>query len=184
MIVISDTTPLRYLIEIDLVHILENLFGTVYIPEKVSEELQRAETPEKVREWMRSVPDWIETRATDTSLFIPEKDIHEGEREAIALALELQGDVLLCDDRDAIAEARSQGIPTVRLYNILESAAEKYLLDLPETIEKMLHTTHYPPPEKIRTAMLERDRQRKLADQQNSTQPSPAEVQARDKEQS
>jgi hypothetical protein len=28
-----DTTPLRYLIEIDLAHILESVFGTVYIPE-------------------------------------------------------------------------------------------------------------------------------------------------------
>jgi predicted nucleic acid-binding protein len=169
MIIISDTTPLRYLIEIDLAHILESLFGTIYIPEKVSDELQRKETPEKVRAWMQSVPEWIETREADTSLFIPEKDIHEGEREAIALALELRADVLLCDDRDAIAEARSQGIATVRLYNILERAAERHLLDLPEAIEKMLHTTHYPPPEKIRIEMLERDRQRKLSE------PSPAE---------
>ncbi len=29
MIVISDTSPLRYLIETDLVHILETLFGSV-----------------------------------------------------------------------------------------------------------------------------------------------------------
>jgi predicted nucleic acid-binding protein len=64
-----------------LAHILESVFGTVYIPEKVSDELQRKETPEKVRAWMQSVLEWIETREADTSLFIPEKDIHEGERE-------------------------------------------------------------------------------------------------------
>lgn len=41
MIVISDTSPLRYLIEIDLVHILETLFGKVIIPQAVFDELQR-----------------------------------------------------------------------------------------------------------------------------------------------
>ena len=100
------------------------------------------------------------------------------------MALEWQANLLLCDDRDAIAEARSYGIPTVRLYNILERAAEQHLLDLPEAIEKMLHTSHYPPPEKIRAAMLERDRQRKLAEPQNPTQPSPAEDQPPGKDQS
>lgn len=39
MIVISDTTPLRYLIETDLVHILEALFGKVIIPQAVLDEL-------------------------------------------------------------------------------------------------------------------------------------------------
>lgn len=48
-VIISDTTPLRYLIEIEAVHILESLFGRVIIPEKVAEELQRPKTPQKVK---------------------------------------------------------------------------------------------------------------------------------------
>jgi len=35
MIIISDTTPLRYLIEIEAAHILPKLFGKVIIPEKI-----------------------------------------------------------------------------------------------------------------------------------------------------
>ncbi len=42
MIVISDTSPLRYLIETDLVHILEALFGKVTIPLAVLDELPLA----------------------------------------------------------------------------------------------------------------------------------------------
>jgi predicted nucleic acid-binding protein len=45
MIVVSNTTPLRYLIEINEVHILEKLFGRVIISEKVRDELQGKKTP-------------------------------------------------------------------------------------------------------------------------------------------
>jgi len=34
MIIVSDTTPLRYLIETDEIHVLEKLFGEVIIPHK------------------------------------------------------------------------------------------------------------------------------------------------------
>ena len=57
MIIISDTTPLRYLIEIEEVHILPKLFGKVIIPEKVSEELQDPKTPEAVKGWIQALPE-------------------------------------------------------------------------------------------------------------------------------
>jgi len=47
-IIIADTTPLRYLIEIEEVHVLERLFGKIIIPEKVAEELQRPQAPQAV----------------------------------------------------------------------------------------------------------------------------------------
>ncbi len=34
MIIVSDTTPLRYLIEIDEIYVLEKLFGEVIVPER------------------------------------------------------------------------------------------------------------------------------------------------------
>ncbi len=57
MIIISDTTPLRYLIEIEEVHILPKLFGKVIIPEKVSAELQDPKTPEAVKGWIQALPE-------------------------------------------------------------------------------------------------------------------------------
>src|SRR5262245_38115030 len=50
MITVSNTTPLRYLIEIEKAHILETLFGHVFIPEKVAEELQRPKTPPEAKQ--------------------------------------------------------------------------------------------------------------------------------------
>lgn len=97
-----------------LVSLRQNGVGTGFVMADAilprgHEELQREEPPEKVRAWMQSVPDWIETREADISQFIPENDIHEGEREAIALALELRADVLLCDDRDAGCRSQVPG---------------------------------------------------------------------------
>ncbi len=163
MIVISDTTPLRYLIEIEEVRILETLFGRIIIPQKVSSELQGANTPPKVVAWIQQPPAWLEVRQADTSYFTPRKHIQDGEREAIALAIELKADALLTDDGNAIKEAHRLNLATVRLFTILESAAENNLLDLPEAIEKMRHTTFRLPPLEIVEAMLERDRQRKQA---------------------
>ena len=56
MIIISDTTPLRYLIEIGEVGVLPSLFGNVVIPQAVFGELQGSRTPLQVKEWMQSVP--------------------------------------------------------------------------------------------------------------------------------
>jgi predicted nucleic acid-binding protein len=163
MIVVSDTTPLRYLVEIGEVRILEALFGKIIIPQKVSEELQGQKTPQLVQSWIQSAPAWLEIRQADLSLFTPQKHIQEGERQAIALAIELQANALLCDDGNAIKEANRHNIPTIRLFNLLERAAENGLLDLPEAIDKMSRTSFHAPPPALVEAMLERDRQRKLA---------------------
>lgn len=49
MIVVSDTTPLNYLVLIDQSHLLHELYGRVLIPGAVRDEMQRTDTPEKVR---------------------------------------------------------------------------------------------------------------------------------------
>lgn len=59
MIVIADTTPLNYLILIDLTHILSELFKQVVIPRAVLNELQSPQAPEKIREWFTHRPDWL-----------------------------------------------------------------------------------------------------------------------------
>lgn len=99
MITVSDTTPLRYLIEIGKAHVLEELFGRVIVPQKVFSELQGRRTPQKVKDWIRAHPAWIEVRRADMSLFTSQKKIGDGEREAFALALELKADAVLLDDK-------------------------------------------------------------------------------------
>ncbi len=45
MIIVSDTSPLNYLVLIGCVDVLERLFGRVIIPEAVLNELRHEKTP-------------------------------------------------------------------------------------------------------------------------------------------
>jgi predicted nucleic acid-binding protein len=163
MTIISDTTPLRYLIEIEKAYTLESLFGRVIIPQAVLNDLQRPKTPQPVKEWIVNHPAWLEVRKADLSLYTPQKRIGAGEREAFALALELQADAVLLDDKGAMVEAKRLGLVTIRTFDILERAAKENLLDLPETIDRIKRTSFRLPPAKIIAEILERDRRRKQA---------------------
>ncbi len=125
MIIVSDTTPIRYLVEIEKVHVLEELFGQVVIPQKVCSELQGQNTPPIVVAWIQNRPAWLEVRQADISLFTPKSKIQDGEREAIALALELNAGAILIDDKNARREAKSAGlliIPTLAIRRFAASA--------------------------------------------------------------
>jgi predicted nucleic acid-binding protein len=161
MIIVSDTTPLRYLIEIEKVHLLEILFGQILIPEKVAEELQRPKTPQKVKDWMQARPAWLEVRKADLSVFTPQRKINDGEREAFALALVLKADAVLLDDKYAVPEAKRLHLQTISLFTLLERAAARDLIDLRQTVAEMRQTTFRLPPEDAIQATLERDRKLK-----------------------
>jgi len=59
MIVISDTSPINYLILTDAIDILEELFKRIIVPEAVYIELQHAKTPQPVKDWIANAPSWF-----------------------------------------------------------------------------------------------------------------------------
>jgi len=124
LIVISNATPLRYLIEIELVHVLKELFGTIIIPQAVSSELQHKNTPQKVKDWIQAPPEWLEIRQANLALFTPQKQIGKGEHETIALALELNADAVLIDDRGARQGAMGANLFIIPTLAVLERAAK------------------------------------------------------------
>ncbi len=63
MIVVSDTSPINYLVLIEADHVLPVLFGKVVAPPAVISELQHQKTPAKVSAWAASPPAWLEIRA-------------------------------------------------------------------------------------------------------------------------
>jgi hypothetical protein len=54
MIVVSDTTPSNYLILVEAARVLPALFGHVYAPPAVMEELEHPRSSQLVREWGNS----------------------------------------------------------------------------------------------------------------------------------
>jgi predicted nucleic acid-binding protein len=56
VIVLSDTSPINYLILTGEIEILPALFGQVVIPTAVLQELQHAGTPAEVQQWISKPP--------------------------------------------------------------------------------------------------------------------------------
>jgi predicted nucleic acid-binding protein len=98
MIVVSNTSPLNYLVLIDLQQILPELFERILIPSAVRDELQSAGAPEAIARFMAAAPAWLETR--QVSDVDPElQHLDRGEREAVGLGMHLSADVVLLDER-------------------------------------------------------------------------------------
>ena len=95
MIVVADTTPINYLILIYQVELLPKLYDRILIPPVVLEELKHPAAPEPVRRWAAHAPLWLEVQTPKRNVRVPQLDL--GESEAIALATEMNADVLLID---------------------------------------------------------------------------------------
>ena len=159
MIVVSDTSPLNYLILIHAIDLLPRLFSEIYVPTEVMEELKRSRAPELVKTWAQSPPQWLRI-ATPTIAITTSIRLDPGEVQAIALAKELQADAILIDERKGWRVASEHGLNAVGTLNVLEFAAERKLLDLRPALEALRRTTFYITDEYI-AAALQRDSARK-----------------------
>ena len=62
IVVVSDTSPLNYLIQIKLSEVLRRIYDRVLIPGAVLQELEHTESPLLVRAWLLDIPTWIECK--------------------------------------------------------------------------------------------------------------------------
>ncbi|MGI9035373.1 MAG: DUF3368 domain-containing protein [Pyrinomonadaceae bacterium] len=138
MIIVSDTSPINYLILIREIELLPKLFGQVIIPQAVSNELQQTGTPAAVRDWIALRPQWLEIQ--NAKIIDHTMTLGAGEREAISLAVELNADLVLVDDRKARKTAIERGLNVAGIINILESASKRSLVNLAETFQKIRQT--------------------------------------------
>ena len=165
MPLVADTTALRYLIEIEAVHLLPVLFEHVIIPPEVAAELQRPKTPAPVRSWMASPPSWLTLRQPTLPPDPALRRLHAGEHDALLLMYEGAASLFLTDDSSAYKIALVQHIPVFRTLRLLEMAAEQGLIDLPTAFARLAATTFYAPDE-VMVEMLARDAARKAAAQE------------------
>lgn len=160
MIVVSNTSPINYLILTGNINCLESLFERIIIPSGVKLELQHPRAPSEVGNWISHPPTWLDIKPAKESLVSPQKRLGNGELQAIALALELSADALLIDDRDGILEARRHDLVTLGALSVLERAAERNLVELAEALYRLKQTSFRMPPLDVLEAMLTRDEER------------------------
>ncbi|MFN0165260.1 MAG: DUF3368 domain-containing protein [Bryobacteraceae bacterium] len=161
MIVIADTSPLNYLLLLDRVELLRQLYGRVLIPEAVRQELCDPLAPKAVSAWAERLPDWVEVRAVDlTTESLAELDA--GERSAILLAEQLAGPtLLLMDDAKGRIEAKRRGIRTTGTLGILRAASVERILRL-DVVLPHLRQTNFFLGEDLYKSLLEEERERYL----------------------
>lgn len=165
MIIISDTTPINYLVLISEIDLLEKLYKRVIVPQAVVQEFHHPNTPPSVHSWINNPPAWIEIRSA--TVLDPTINLGAGETEAISLAIELAADYLLIDERKARKLATARGFAVTGTLNILEFAAIQEMVDLPTAMAKLQQTTFRAPADLVQM-LLDQDTLRKQAKQSGS----------------
>ncbi|MEM9907471.1 MAG: DUF3368 domain-containing protein [Cyanobacteria bacterium P01_D01_bin.44] len=155
MIIVSNTSPINYLILIEQIELLPKLFQQIIIPEAVCNELSDTQAPEPVQSWVAAPPEWLKIQPVSQPSDAAVDLLDPGERAAILLAQELRANLLLLDDMKARLIATDRGLPITGILGILDQAATVKMVDLPAAVQK-LRSTSFWVSEKLLQALLAR----------------------------
>lgn len=129
MIVVSDASPLAALSFIRQLDILQELYGTVLVPEAVWREVVIMGADRPGRDAVRRA-EWIERRTVQNRQFVLAllQDLDPGEAEAIALAVESEADLLLMDERLGRQKAQYLGLNVIGVIGVLIEAKRRGII--------------------------------------------------------
>jgi predicted nucleic acid-binding protein len=139
-IVVSDTSPVRALTQLDLLYLLERLFGQVLIPPAVASELL---TPRRAGHAVDvTVIPYLRVQAPKNIARVEQlqQELDLGESEAIALALEVGAAAVLIDEFDGREAARREGLAPVGALGVLLRAKDAGLIPLVRPSIDLLQT--------------------------------------------
>jgi predicted nucleic acid-binding protein len=158
-LVVADTGPLNYLVLIDAIEVLPELFEQVLVPAAVYDELSHADAPALVRAFIAQKPAWLEVRSDPdrNRLELVDAALDEGERAAIALAKSINADLILMDDRAGVAIAHRLGFVVTGTLGVLDLAARRDLVDLAVAFAR-LKATNFRYPGEVMDALLAQHR--------------------------
>jgi predicted nucleic acid-binding protein len=153
MMVVSNTTPLNYLVLIGYSEILPQLFGQIYAPQAVMRELRAEATPLSVREWALHPPEWLRIASVIDAAEESLKRLQAGEREALLLYQTLEADLLLMDERLGRMEATRRQIAITGTLGILKIGSRQGTLDIEEAVERLRSTSFHVSPRLLETLL-------------------------------
>jgi predicted nucleic acid-binding protein len=154
MIVVSNTSPLNYLVLVQGIDLLPMLYGQVHVPPVVLQELSHPGSPALVRVWAQTPPAWLVIRAPTHVAAIAA--LHAGETHAIALARELNAEAILMDESAGRKEANACAIQPIGTLGVLYEAAGRRLVDLPSAVARLMSQTNFHANRKLIDSLLRR----------------------------
>ena len=119
---VCDTSPLQYLHQIRLLHLLPSLAARTVIPPAVEKELLAGKAQGIDLPDLRAL-DWLSVRHPVSRPAVPlVRDLGPGETEVLMLGLEAPSSVLVLDDALARRVAKTLGIPFTGTLGLLLDA--------------------------------------------------------------
>ena len=159
MNVVSNTSPLCYLVLIGHAPVLSKLYGDLATTETVLAELRHADAPPAVRTWAAAPPEWLKIHPDPVSRDNTLADLDPGERTAILLAEQLKADLVLLDEAAARTLASQRGLKVAGTLGVLRDAAQAGLLRLPDALDLLRKTNFRASPELWKSLYSRRDRE-------------------------
>ncbi len=139
-IIISDTSCIGYLIQIDLLNLLQTIYGEIIIPQAVYDEISQLEIKGHNLIEFQSA-EWIKVYPADDLNNVKEylHILDKGELEAISIAIRLHADLLIIDEKLGRTIAASIGFDVTGLVGILITAKSKSLIpSVKEALDKII----------------------------------------------
>lgn len=129
MIVISDTTALSNLIQINELELLQKIYFEIRIPAYVHRELLvLEELGIQISEILDK--EWIHVEEVENTPLLEKiiLELDRGEAEAIVLALESKADLILIDEKQGRRIAQAMGLQIIGTIGILLKAKQMQLI--------------------------------------------------------
>lgn len=127
MLVVSDTSPILNLAIVGQLDRLRQQFGQIQIPSVVLDELKIVEERPGSQPIQAAITaGWIQVQPVSNRSLVQllRQTLDGGEAEAISLALELQADWILLDERDGRKVAKSLELQVTGVLGVLLRAKE------------------------------------------------------------
>ena len=138
--IVCDTSPLLILAKVGRLWLLTTLYGAVEIPTAVLDEVNVRERPdaEAIRQW-RHTQDVPVREPLDASLDSFSAELGDGERVALALAMERDADLVVLDDQEGRRVAKRRGLNVTGTIGVLvEARADGYIDSLRQELDRVV----------------------------------------------
>jgi len=132
--IIGDSSALVALSIMDRLDLLESIFGKVYVPQAVYDEVTISYKPQSLK-----LKNYLKDKIATVDLNITQMGLGQGELEAIALYKHLNSDFLLIDDRRAKKFAQLNSVNVIGSLGVMILAKERGLITLiRDDVEKLI----------------------------------------------
>jgi len=137
VVVVSNSSPLIALARVQRLDILPTIFESVLIPPAVAREISPS---------IPVLPAWLRIQAPNVlpPASLLRRRLGDGEREALALAIELRADWIILDDLSARRSAEATGLNVIGTLGTLVTAKRAGLLQsIRPELDALLRTSFF-----------------------------------------